>query len=125
MRAMTFIDKHAERLIDTCNRFLMAKSSYQEIDSLVWDILIQWQTLAIDDDSLINDKEQVFWHLLFELQIHDEARLMSDRLLRKQLYQCVLFLQRQQRMPAGCVGIRPNVMESNKPIASQAEEATA
>ena len=125
MHVVTFIDKQAERLIDTCNGFLIGKLNYTEINSLVWDILTEWQTLAIDDDSLINDKEQVFWHLLFELQIHDEARLMSDRLLRKQLYQCVLFLQRQQRMPTGCVGIRPNAMESKYPIASQAEEATA
>lgn len=103
-----FITVKSELLIRHINQFMNNKLSYNILTDYSWEILQDWQRLNIVDSKIASSKEQVFWYLVFELQIQDEVALLHDKDLNRKLDHCMLFLQGQIDMPDGCIGIRPN-----------------
>jgi len=125
MPEIKFINEKSDLLINSFNQFLMHKTSHGALTDMVWDILHGWQALDVTEDTVSGLKEQVFWHLVFELQYWDKASLRDDNYLRKKLYSCVLYLQQQKVFPEGCIGLRPNKMLSQANSPSLEQEAVA
>lgn len=107
MEAEKFIDEKSEVLAQYLNQFLMRKLTYTRLTHFLWDALQEWDALDIYDERTASSKEEVFWHLLFELKHWTSHQIFSNRALRLQLYSCAMFLQGQGSKPCGCVGIRP------------------
>jgi len=108
MQAVAFINEKSVLLTDNVNKFLMDKISYKILSNLVWDVLQDWQSLDVIDEKVSGEKEQIFWFLIFELHYWEENTLIKDAELRKSLYACALYLEREQDLPKNCVGLRPN-----------------
>ena len=115
MQAVAFINEKSVLLTNNINQFLMHKSSFKVLSNLAWDVLQDWQSLDIIDEKVSSEKEQIFWFLIFELHYWGEESLGSNTELRKNLYACALYLEREQDLPKNCVGLRPNrfVSEEN------------
>ena len=103
-----FITLKSELLIRHTQQFMSNKLSYKVLIDYIWEILKDWQRLNIVDDKIASEKEQVFWYLVFELQMQDEISLLHDKELNSKLDHCILFLQGQLDMPDDCIGVRPN-----------------
>lgn len=103
-----FIAVKSELLIRHIHQFMNHKVNYSILTDYIWEILQDWQRLNIVDNSIASPKEQVFWYLLFELQIQNEVSLLHDKELNAKLEHCILFLQGRLDMPDDCIGIRPN-----------------
>ena len=103
-----FITLKSELLIRHIQQFMNNKLSYKVLTDYIWEILKDWQRLNIVDDKIASEKEQVFWYLVFELQMQDEISLLHDKELNSKLDHCILFLQGQLDMPDDCIGVRPN-----------------
>jgi len=114
MQAVAFINEKSALLTDNVNQFLMHKISYSVLSNLVWDVLQDWQSLDVVDEKVSSEKEQIFWFLIFELHYWGQAKLESDTELRKNLYGCALYLEREQDLPKNCVGLRPNRLVSEE-----------
>jgi len=108
MQAVAFINEKSVLLTDSVNKFLMHKISYKVLSNLVWDVLQDWQSLDVIDEKVSGEKEHIFWFLIFELHYWEENTLIKDAELRKNLYACALYLEREQDLPKFCVGLRPN-----------------
>ncbi|MFT5808732.1 MAG: hypothetical protein ACI9LG_003050 [Moritella dasanensis] len=114
MQAVAFIDEKSALLTDNVNQFLMHKISCNVLSNLVWDVLQDWQSLDVVDEKVSSEKEQTFWFLIFELHYWGEEKLESDTELRKNLYACALYLEREQELPKHCIGLRPNRLVSEE-----------
>jgi hypothetical protein len=108
MQAVAFINEKSALLTNSVNQFLMHKTSYTVLSNLVWDVLQDWQSLDVIEEKISGEKEQIFWFLIFELHYWNERKLEKDAELRKNLYACALYLEREQDLPKNCVGLRPN-----------------
>ncbi|QUM76355.1 hypothetical protein HWV00_09065 [Moritella sp. 24] len=103
-----FITVKSELLIRHIQLFMKNKLSYTVLIDYIWEILHDWQILNVVDSKIASQKEQIFWYLIFELQLQDEKHLLSNKILNLKLNHCMLFLQGQVDMPNDCVGVRPN-----------------
>ncbi|PKH06599.1 hypothetical protein [Moritella sp. Urea-trap-13] len=103
-----FITVKSELLIRHIHQFMHNKLSYNILMDYSWEILQDWQRLNIVDSKIASSREQIFWYLVFELQIQDEVALLHDKELNRKLDHCIQFLQGQLDMPDDCIGIRPN-----------------
>ncbi|QUM76653.1 hypothetical protein HWV00_10660 [Moritella sp. 24] len=122
MQAVSFINEKSLLLTDSVNNFLMHKISYDELSNLVWDVLQSWQSLDVIDEKVSGQKEQIFWFLIFELHYWEEERLQTNIELRKNLYACALYLEREQDLPEHCVGLRPNRLVSEENITDMEQD---
>lgn len=114
MQAVAFINEKSTLLTDHVKQFLMHKISYTVLSNLVWDVLHDWQSLDVIDEKVSSEKEQTFWFLIFELHYWGEEQLESNTELRKNLYACALYLEREQELPKNCIGLRPNRLVSKE-----------
>ena len=114
MQAVAFINEKSALLTNNINQFLMHKISYSVLSNLVWDVLQDWQSLDVVDEKVSSEKEQIFWFLIFELHYWGKDKLESDTELRKNLYNCALYLEREQDIPKNCIGLRPNRLVSEE-----------
>lgn len=103
-----FITLKSELLIRHIQQFMNNIISYTILTDYIWEILQDWQRLNVVDSKISSQKEQVFWYLVFELQLQDETSLLHDKDLNSKLHHCISFLQGQLDMPDDCIGIRPN-----------------
>lgn len=122
MQAIAFINEKSALLTNNINQFLMHKTSYKELSNLVWDVLQDWQSLDVVDEKVSNEKEQIFWFLIFELHYWGEGKLDTDIELRKNLYNCALYLDREQDLPKNCIGLRPNRLVSEENSTSKEQD---
>jgi hypothetical protein len=102
-----FFSEKSQQLVFYVSRYLRGQLPHQEIHLFIWDTLEEWAQLQILNHTPANQQEQVFWHLLHQLEYWSETELKQDRLLRKKLQYCVGFLQGKAEIPFECIGIRP------------------
>jgi hypothetical protein len=107
MDAEKFIDGKSTSLSHYLNLFLLQEINYRQLSQFLWETLQEWQQLAINDETIASCKEEVFWHLFFELD-HPSSQQLPGNLSKIQLLsRSALFLQGQGLKPYGCIGIRP------------------
>lgn len=103
----SFIDNKSQQLIYFVSRFLRGQLPHRELHLFVWDTLEEWAQLKISRHIPATFREQVFWHVLYQLEFWSEQDLRHDRILRRQLQRCLGYLRGKTRLPQDCVGIRP------------------
>jgi len=60
--------------------------------------------------------------LIFELHYWEEEKLDTDIELRKNLYNCALYLEREQDLPKNCIGLRPNRLVSEENLTTMEQD---
>lgn len=85
---------------------------FTELDKLLWDILEEWSTLNVTDDTPFNSQERVFWHLIHELKLHGAQALLHDLTFKTEVKTCIDFLDGQGSYPIDCIGWRPMLSKS-------------
>ena len=102
-----FIDQKSQQLIYFVSRFLRGQIPHQELHLFIWDTLEEWAQLQISHHTPANFREQVFWHVLYQLEYWSEQELLRDKILRKKLHNCLGYLRGKVCLPLDCVGVRP------------------
>jgi hypothetical protein len=102
-----FIAQKSQQLVFFVSRYLRGQLPHAELHLFIWDTLEEWAQLRVGIQEPQTFHEQVFWHVLHQLEYWPESRLQHDKLLRKQLHQCLGFLRGKAEVPIDCVGIRP------------------
>ncbi|WP_337843049.1 hypothetical protein [Rheinheimera sp.] len=102
-----FIDVKSRQLVFYLSRFLRGHLPYRELHLFVWDTLEEWSQLRVHDLRPESFKEQVFWHLLYQIEYWSEPELRHNKLLRRELQYCLGFLYGHGDLPLSCVGVRP------------------
>jgi hypothetical protein len=102
-----FIEQKSQQLIYYVSRFLRGQIPHQELHLFIWDTLEEWAQLQVNYHTPANFQEQVFWHVLYQLEYWSEQELQHDKVLRKQLHNCLGYLRGKVCLPLDCVGIRP------------------
>ena len=103
----SFIDDKSQQLIYFVSRFFRGQLPHRELHLFVWDTLEEWSQLRIRSWRPETLREQVFWHVLYQLEYWSEQELQRDKILRKQLQNCLGYLRGKVCLPLDCVGIRP------------------
>ena len=52
-------------------------------------------------------RERVFWHLIHQLEFWPDCTLREDKLLRRNIQDCICYLKGHGVAPPNCVGVRP------------------
>lgn len=107
MEAKKFVNEKSEILANYFNLFIMKELTDTQLDHFLWDTLKEWDQLNIQDESVGSCKEEVFWHLLFELKNWSGNQILSNTSLQQLLTSSAMFLKDQGNKPAYCIGIRP------------------
>lgn len=102
-----FIEQKSQQLIYYVSRFLRGQIPHRELHLFIWDTLEEWAQLQVSLSTPANFREQVFWHVLYQLEYWSEQELQRDKILRKQLQNCLGYLRGKVCLPLDCVGIRP------------------
>lgn len=103
----SFIDNKSKQLIYFVSRFFRGQLPHRELHLFVWDTLEEWAQLKISRHIPATFREQVFWHVLYQVEFWSEQDLRHDRILRRQLQLCLGYLRGKTRLPQDCVGVRP------------------
>lgn len=107
MTSRQFITEKSIELIALTDYFLTHDSGYDALIETTWDILGSWQQVQVNQDIPMSDKEEVFWHLIFELQYWPKQHIIDSSAIKATLRQCIRFLTDLEAKPPKCIGIRP------------------
>lgn len=103
-----FIEQKSRQLVFYLSRFLRDQLPHYELHLFVWDTLEEWALLHVDNKTPSTYQEQVFWHLLHQLEFWSEHDLKTDKKVKKHLQQAMAcLLGRQVRSHEDFIGIRP------------------
>ncbi|MCC5852062.1 MAG: hypothetical protein JJU30_04460 [Alkalimonas sp.] len=102
-----FIELKTRQLIFYASRFFRGRLPHHELHLFIWDTLEEWGQFGIQLKTPQNLREQVFWHLMHQLEFWPEHQLKSDQVLQHNLLNCLSFLRGKGQLPLDCVGIRP------------------
>lgn len=102
-----FFTEKIQQLVFYASRYLRGQMTHAEIHLFIWDTLEEWSQFKIHNHTPANQQEQVFWHLLHQIECWSETEVRRNRVLRKKLQYCVGFLQGKAEVPFDCIGIRP------------------
>ena len=102
-----FFAEKSQQLVFYASRYLRGQLSQHELHLFIWDTLEEWSHFHINNHCPATRKEQVFWHVMYQLEFWSEAELKHNRILRRKLQSCLGYLQGKTRLPYPCIGIRP------------------
>jgi hypothetical protein len=102
-----FIEQKSQQLIYYVSRFFRGQLPYAELRIFIWDTLEEWSQLDVRDKAPETMQEQVFWHLLHQLEYWPEQELKQNKRLKRALQHCLAFLCGKATVPSRCVGVRP------------------
>ena len=107
MTVSSFIKVKARQLVYYLRSFWRGDLPYREVNLFFWDTLEEWIQVSGRDKFPLTSEEQVFWHLMHQIQYWPQDRLLTDSVLRDELCLCVNYLEKGGFYPFDCVGIRP------------------
>lgn len=102
-----FIEQKSRQLIFYLSRFLRGRLPHRELHLFVWDTLEEWSQLRLKVWRPETLREQVFWHLLYQIEYWSEPELKQNPKVRRELQYCLSFLHGYGQLPCCCVGVRP------------------
>ncbi|MEN3157413.1 hypothetical protein ABC502_03400 [Alkalimonas sp. NCh-2] len=102
-----FIELKTRQLIFYTARYFRGRIPHQELHLFIWDTLEEWAQFGIQLKTPQNHQEQVFWHLLHQLEFWPEQQLKTDQVLQQNIQHCLSYLRGKGNIPLDCVGIRP------------------
>ncbi len=80
---------------------------YIELDLFINDVMEEWTSLLITEESPNSARERVFWHLIHELSLHGAQALQHDLFLKSEVNTCLDFFDGIGSYPIDCIGWRP------------------
>ncbi|MBO1256642.1 hypothetical protein J3L16_13190 [Alteromonas sp. 5E99-2] len=107
MAVSNFIRHKTVQLVYYVRGFWRGLIPYSEINLFVWDTFEEWRQVTNRHSSPLSEREQVFWHLIYQVHALPPDSLLQDNTLRTELAQCIEFLEHGGFKPFECVGIRP------------------
>jgi len=103
-----FIEQKSRQLVFYVSRFLRGQLPHYELHLFVWDTLEEWAQLHVANKTPSTYKEQVFWHVLHQLEFWSELELKTDKKVKKHLQQAMACLVGHSPQTRGeFIGIRP------------------
>lgn len=102
-----FIEQKSRQLVFYVSRFLRGRLPHTELHLFVWDTLEEWSQLRLKVRRPESIREQVFWHLLYQIEYWSEPELTQNQRLRRELQYCLSFLHGYGQLPLYCIGVRP------------------
>ena len=102
-----FIEQKSQQLIFYISRYFRGRLPHSELHLFIWDTLEEWAQLQVHHHTPATFRENVFWHVLYQLEYWSEQELQRDKILRKQLQNCLGYLRGKVCLPLDCVGVRP------------------
>ena len=102
-----FVSVKAKQLIYYVKGFWNGDIPYNEINLFIWDTLEEWKQLEHPSKSPVSDREQVFWHIVFQFHAGTARVLKNNLSLKHEMAVCIDFLENGGLKPFYCVGIRP------------------
>ncbi|MCC5826744.1 hypothetical protein [Alkalimonas sp.] len=102
-----FIELKTRQLIYYASRYFRGRLPHRELHLFIWDTLEEWAQFGIQLKTPQNQQEQVFWHLLHQLEFWPEQQLKNDPVLQHNIQSCLSYLRGKGSVPLDCVGIRP------------------
>lgn len=103
----TFVDHKASQLAFYIKAYFSKRIPYSEVDLYLWDTLEEWSQVTVKQEEPYTSKERAFWHLVHQVSFWSENMLLNDQFIRKELHNCIAFLEGQGQFPKDCIGIRP------------------
>lgn len=80
---------------------------YTELDQFIVDILEEWASLNITDETPSSAQERVFWHLIHEVSLHGGQALQQNLYFKSEMSSCIDFFNGIGSYPIDCIGWRP------------------
>ncbi|SEH92783.1 hypothetical protein SAMN05660691_02220 [Rheinheimera pacifica] len=102
-----FIDLKSQQLIFYISRYFRGRLPHSELHLFIWDTLEEWAQLSAPLQQPCSSRERVFWHLIHQLEFWPDSILQQDKLLRRNIQDCLCYLKGYGVAPPDCVGIRP------------------
>lgn len=101
-----FIKEKSPQFCYFIRYFLNEELPFSELQLFIWDLLEEWHQLKTQN-SPYTLREQVFWYVVHLLSRWGDEQLRGNLFLRRQLSDCMSFLEGSSPPPPGCTGIRP------------------
>lgn len=102
-----FIEQKSKQLVFYISRYFHGRLQHSELHLFVWDTLEEWAQLNQTFQLPYTRQEQVFWHLIHQLEFWPDVTLRENKLLRRNIQDCVSYLKGCGIAPTNCIGIRP------------------
>lgn len=80
---------------------------YTELDQFIVDIMEEWASLNITDETPSSAQERVFWHLIHEVSLHGGQALQQNLFFKSEMSSCIDFFNGIGSYPIDCIGWRP------------------
>lgn len=80
---------------------------YTELDQFIVDIMEEWASLNITDETPSSAQERVFWHLIHEVSLHGGQALQQNLYFKSEMSSCIDFFNGIGSYPIDCIGWRP------------------
>ncbi|MBL4911428.1 MAG: hypothetical protein JKX78_15645 [Alteromonadaceae bacterium] len=94
--------------LNTYIKAVLAKTiHYTELDLFINDVMEEWTSLLVTEESPNSARERVFWHLIHELCLHGAQALQHDLFLKSEVNTCIDFFDGVGSYPIDCIGWRP------------------
>ena len=102
-----FINEKVAQLSHYITAAINHTIDHSELDIFIDNTMAEWTLLPVQDETPHNDKENVFWYVMFELQFHNAKTVLSDPILKQDLDNCLQFFKGRYKAPSHCVSWRP------------------
>ena len=107
MTNQEFVHFHSPTLAKHAKELLLNQIDVEQYHQYYWLLLAQWQQLNLVSNQTPQNQENVFWHLLFELDHWSIEQLRGNHSLKQHLLACCDFIQGDGPMPSNCIGLAP------------------
>lgn len=102
-----FVNSKSQQLCFYLNAFWHRDLPHQELQYYFWDTLEEWTLVNASPSQPYSHKEQVFWHLMYQIHFWSETELHQNTSLCDELRNCLHYLADEGNCPFDCIGVRP------------------
>ncbi len=99
-----FFSEKSQQLVFYVSRYLRGQLPHREIHLFIWDTLEEWAQFQILNHTPANRQEQVFWHLLHQLEYWSETEFKTRPAAgQKDCNTVSVLLQGKAEIPFECI----------------------
>ncbi len=104
---MMNLSKRRDELSMLISSFLAGKSSYQELQDFVWDVIDFFSEKPPDQLPPMEDFENVFWYAIWQVQHLCSEDHVDDKNTYRELKETLDYLNQTKSLPKNFFGKRP------------------
>ena len=102
-----FINERITQMIPYVSAVINQTLHYSELDKFILDTMEEWTSLNVTDETPRNAQERVFWHLMYEVNLHGAQALHQNLFFKSEMNTCLDFFNSVGSYPIDCIGWRP------------------